>query len=294
MDLDVWGCPVCFSELSEQDDEISCKTQGHTFHRIEGLPILVRPKDSPFVNDSRRHASPWKKTKWAVPRETILELPYRRQSSWRQKARSFHELLAILGPPRGRTLVDVGAGTGWLSYRLAKSGFRCFATDVSSDPDIGLGAATQFDSTPNRFERAIATLDCWPFRAESVDIAICNASLHYAADPRVVIAEAARVLRPAGSVVIMNSPVHGSLGSARRGSQDFVRLMKKLGAHGRLIDDHQHLVATVLESWLRDRFVDVMRHDPKHSFWFDATRAVKSAILAMELASFPIYEARVK
>jgi len=70
--------------------------------------------------------------------------------------------------------------------------------------------------------------------------------------------------------------------------------MKKLGAHGRLIDDHQHLVATVLESWLRDRFVDVMRHDPKHSFWFDATRAVKSAILAMELASFPIYEARVK
>jgi SAM-dependent methyltransferase len=200
MDLDVWACPDCFSELSEHGSEIACAAEARSFRRMDGLPVLVRSEQEFLLREAERYASAWKKTKWAVRRDAVLDLPYINRPGWKLKALSLRELLAILGPPRKRRVVDVGAGTGWLSYRLEQEGFRCFATDISSDSDVGLGAATKFDDTPNGFERAIAALDRWPFRSGTVDIAICNASLQYLADARVAIEEAARVLRSGGGV----------------------------------------------------------------------------------------------
>jgi len=292
MDLDIWACPVCHSELATQSGELACLSENRTFRRINGLPALIRPEQEALLREAGRYASAWKKTHWAVPRDTILQLPYVKRHGWKQKAQSLRELREILGPPRERRVVDVGAGNGWLSYRLAQDGFRCFATDISPDPDIGLGGATQFDGTPTQFERAIGTLDHWPVRSSSVDIAICNASLHYLADMRVAIAEAARVLRTDGVFVILNSPVHRDPGSASRASRDFKKRLRSFGAGGELIEGHQHFVASELESRLRDRFVHVLRHDPRHPFWFRTRRALKGAAFGMELASFPIYEAR--
>lgn len=292
MDLDVWVCPVCLSELTEQGSEIACLTETRTFRRINDLPALIRPEQEDLLREAERYSSVWKKTQWAVPRDTILQLPYVRRRGWKQKAQSFRELREILGPPRERRVVDVGAGNGWLSYRLAQDGFRCFATDISPDSDVGLGGATQFDGTPAQFERAIGTLDHWPLRSGSIDIAICNASLHYVPDMRVAIAEAARVLQTGGVFVIMNTPVHRDPGSANRASRDFKKRLRSLGANGDLIEGHQHFIASELESRLRDRFVLVQCHDPQRASWFHLTRALKGAILGMELASFPIYEAR--
>ncbi len=288
MDLDIWACPECLSELSEHGSEIACVPEARVFRRMDGLPVLVRPEREPLLADAQRYASAWKKTKWAVPRETILELPYVRRPGWKQNAQSFRELLTILGPPRERRVVDVGAGTGWLSYRRTQEGFRCFATDISADSDVGLVVAKRFDNTPYRFERAIATLDRWPFRSRSIDIAICNASLHYLAGPRVAIAEAARVLRSEGVFVIMNTSVHRDPESANRACKNFRKRMRRLGACGGLVNGHQQFVASELESGLGDRFVKVRLHETRGASWFNMTRALKAAILGIELASFPI------
>jgi len=259
---------------------------------MDGLPVLVRPEQEFLIGDATAYAAAWKRTKWAVRREAISELPYVRWPGWKQKAQSFRELLAILGPPHERKVVDVGAGTGWLSHRLVQAGFRCFATDISPDYDVGLGAATRFDNEPNWFDRAIATLDHWPFRSASIDIAICNACLHYLADPRGAIAEAARVLRTGGIFVIMNSPVHRDPESAIRAARHFRKHLQGLGAYGGLLCSHQHFVASELESRIQDHFIEVRRHDPRNSFWFDTVRVLKSAVYGVELASFPIYESQ--
>ena len=145
MDLDVWACPVCLAKLSDQGAEIACRSEGRYFRRAIGLPVLVRPDQGGLLSDAERYASAWKRMKWAVPRDAILHLPYYRRHGWKQKAQSFRELQEMLGSPRERKVLDVGAGTGWLSYRLTQTGFRCFATDISSDSDVGLGAATEFD-----------------------------------------------------------------------------------------------------------------------------------------------------
>ncbi len=292
MDHAIWACPVCYSDLAAQGDTIRCVSENRFFSRLQGLPVLVRPEQQFLLRDAQSYASAWKQTKWAPHAEEILELPFVRRSGWRQKAQSFRELLEILGSSHNRNLVDVGAGTGWLSFRLAQTGFLCFAIDISSDSEVGLGAATQFDASPNRFERALATLDRWPIHSHSVDIAICNASLHYLADFRLAIAEAARVLRSSGQFIIMNSPVHQDSESARRAAKNFRNDIRRLGASGEVVESHQHLVASDLEDSLRDRFVDVVRHDLRHQIWFKAARRLKSLAVGIQFASFPTYVAR--
>jgi hypothetical protein len=73
----------------------------------------------------------------------------------------------------------------------------------------------------------------------------------------------------------------------------FQKHMQSLGASGGLVKSHQHFVASELESHLGDRFVKIQRHEPRDAHWFTATRALRGAILGVELASFPIFEARV-
>ncbi len=291
MDLDVWACPVCRASLKETSDGPRCSAEDRGFRTVAGLPILLRPEEEGLLKDADAHAEAWKRDVLAPPPGRVLDLPYVRGASWVQKARSLEALLRILGPARERRVADLGAGTGWLSYRLTEAGFRSYATDLSADRDVGIGAAVAYDRTPHPFERAIATLRSWPFRDGALDVAICNASLHYLADVRPAIDEAARVLRAGGMFIAMNDPVHKDPRSAAKASGDFRARLAREGGHGQLIEEHRHFVAEDLEAALLRRFEAVRRYDPDFGARFRASRWMKSLFLRMELASFPIYVA---
>jgi len=292
MDLDVWCCPVCLAPLSPSDDGLRCSAEERVFHDFGGLPVLVRPEQEELIEDGEAFAMAWKRGEWAPNRDEIMRLPYLRRLGWRQKARSLQALLVLLGSPSGRRVGDVGAGTGWLSYRLSEAGFRCFATDISGDPEVGLGAAKIFRATPYPFECAIATLDRWPFQSGSLDIAICNASLHYLPEIRPALSEALRVLRSNGVLIVMNEPVHEDPRSAKLASEDYSRHLRALGGRGKLVDGHRHFVASELETELRRFFPFVRRVNPNYGLSFSVPRRIKSVLLGMELASFPLFEAR--
>ncbi|TLZ83453.1 MAG: class I SAM-dependent methyltransferase [Methanobacteriota archaeon] len=294
MDLEIWCCPVCLAPLSPSDVGLRCSVEGRAFREFGGLHVLVRPDQEDLLDDGAGLAMAWKRGEWALNRDEILRLPHLRRLGWRQKARSLQALLALLGSPMRRCVGDLGAGTGWLSYRLSEAGFRCFATDISGDPQVGLGAAGIFDTTPYRFERAIATLDHWPFQSGSLDIAVCNASLHYLPEIRPALSEAARVLRPDGVLIVMNEPVHEDPRSAIKASEDYRAHLRALGGRGKLVDWHRHFVASELETELRRFFPIVQRHNPDYGRRFSVIRRLKSVLLGMELASFPLLEARAR
>jgi SAM-dependent methyltransferase len=291
-DLDEWACPVCLSHLSEDAAGLRCTAEDRVFPRRDGLPVLLRPEDEALLSDAEAYAGAWKRDELAPPKGSLHELPYVPSPYWRPKARSLEALLKILGPAAGRKVADAGAGTGWLSYRLAEAGFLSYATDISADADVGLGASRAFDATPYRFERGIASLTRWPFLSGSMDVAIANASLHYLPDIRPAVAEAARVLRTDGLFIVMNDPVHRDRRSAERAATDFRQRMRESGGRGRLVDGHRHFVTSEVEEDLRTCFPSVTRHDPDYGARFRVTRAVKEVLLRMELASFPIYVAQ--
>ena len=147
----------------------------------------------------------------------LLRLPYLRSGplarQWAVRARTFDSFLrhvlrptaAIAGRPL--RILDLGAGSGWLSCRLACEGHSCTAIDVRDDAVDGLGAATPL-LRKARFECLVASFDDLPLGADFADLAVFNASLHYATDLEAVLAEAARVVRPGGTIAILDSPFY--------------------------------------------------------------------------------------
>lgn len=147
----------------------------------------------------------------------LLSLPYLQSGpfarQWAVRARTFDAFLKHVVRPMARVaarplkVLDLGAGNGWLSYRLAVDGHGCTAIDIRDDMVDGLGAADGFPGAAG-FDRLVASFDALPLPADGADVAVFNAALHYATDLEAVLAEAARVVRPGGRIAILDSPFY--------------------------------------------------------------------------------------
>jgi len=146
-----------------------------------------------------------------------LKLPFHdsrmNSSQWKIRAKTFLYVKRLLLRPcaadEARTLqiLDLGAGNGWLSYRLALLGHAPVAVDLLTNGQDGLGASAHYRGVlPNLFPRVQASLDMLPFSSSTFDLAIFNASFHYSQDYTQTLGEALRCVRPGGAVIIMDTP----------------------------------------------------------------------------------------
>jgi SAM-dependent methyltransferase len=132
-------------------------------------------------------------------------------ADWKIRARSFRALIWEVVAPLERflerplTTLDLGAGNGWLSARLAARRGRALAVDLLTNKDDGLGAWPNYADgiTPLQAE-----FDRLPLAAAQVDLVVFNASFHYAEHYEAVLAEALRVLTGSGRVVVTDTPVY--------------------------------------------------------------------------------------
>jgi len=118
--------------------------------------------------------------------------------------------------------LDLGGGSGWLAAELASRGFHAVSLDIE-DPwersaQIAAGAATRdfelvTDITPrvpsDKVDFVVASMDQIPFRDASFTLVTMSAALHHSEDPTGTLKEAARVLRPGGTLLVLNEPVKG-------------------------------------------------------------------------------------
>ena len=150
--------------------------------------------------------------------EFYLALPYRditgRNSwQWAIRGKTFRYIERRILPKLSRkgnwplAILDLGAGNGWMSHRLARLGHRPVAVDLLTNSFDGLGAASHYQSVlPELFPRFQAEIDNLPFAAEQFDCAIFNASFHYSENYDRTLGETIRCLRPGGTIVIADSP----------------------------------------------------------------------------------------
>jgi ubiquinone/menaquinone biosynthesis C-methylase UbiE len=104
------------------------------------------------------------------------------------------ELVATIPHPlSGRTVLDVGAGTGAASDVLVEYGARVVATDLSADM-LGWQAAT-------RPPAVLADAARLPLAQQAVDDVVAAFLLNHLTEPATALAELARVTRPHGAVV---------------------------------------------------------------------------------------------
>ena len=156
-----------------------------------------------------------------------LSLPYRdttgrNHAQWEIRARTYRciesNILTSLNPLRARLdILDLGAGNGWLSYRLAQLGHRPVAVDLLVNNSDGLGAASHYlQKLRTLFPRFQSELNRLPFENSQFDCAIFNASFHYSENYAETLAETLRCLRPGGSVIIADTPWYANDESGRQ------------------------------------------------------------------------------
>jgi ArsR family transcriptional regulator len=107
----------------------------------------------------------------------------------------------------GLTVADVGTGTGILASELARLGIRVIAIDNSSrmlDAAHAKIAGEGLTGIDLRHGEASEL----PLDAASVDAALAHMVLHYLPSPGEAIREMARVVKPGGSVVIVDFVRH--------------------------------------------------------------------------------------
>jgi SAM-dependent methyltransferase len=137
------------------------------------------------------------------------DLSGRMPREWSIRAAGFRALVArVIAPSESSQplkILDLGAGNGWLSYRLAQRGHIVAAVDLLTNAEDGLGTHIHYDAA---FTPVQAEFDALPFTREQVDFAIFNSSLHYSTDYAATLSEALRVVRPTGRVVVLDTPIY--------------------------------------------------------------------------------------
>jgi ArsR family transcriptional regulator len=110
-------------------------------------------------------------------------------------------LLALINP--NLDVADLGCGTAQVSRTLAPFVRRVVGVDAS---DAMLDAARA--GVPDNVELRAGQLEQLPMHDGEVDCALLMLVLHYVVDPALVLAEAARVLRPGGRLLIVDMMPH--------------------------------------------------------------------------------------
>lgn len=214
------GCPCCGGALAivtAAHAAIECLRCRQDYPIREGIPELIRPENLAALQArSRRYREMRLAQGWEpLPPEHALALPFGSPPGYpaeywrvrRQSYRAFRGWLARRGPaPAAGLVADLGAGCGWLSYRLALDGFHLVAVDANRDHAFGLGAAGVF-LTRAHFLRAQGELDRPPLRERSCSLIVFNASLHYVEDLTPALRHAARALIPGGYAVVLDTPI---------------------------------------------------------------------------------------
>ena len=204
-----------------------------------------------------------------------LELPYRDitrrlASQWEMRGRTYRYFERRILPRMERevsrplNLLDLGAGTCWMSYRLALRGHRPVAADLLNDAQDGLGAGRHYFAKLDRpFLRVEANFDELPFPSAAFDAVLYNASVHYSADYRRTLAEARRCTRPGGRVLILDSPVyrlreHGEMMRSERRQQ----FLATYGTKSDHIGSIEYLDLATIGTLARETGIDWRIHKP--------------------------------
>ena len=219
MRQELFVCPRCQTRLERVTPErFTCPHDGLDFWNVDGIWRFLLPESEAhyarFIRDyetirrSEGRGSPSAKYYNALP---FKDLSGQHSSDWKIRSRSFSVLvrnvLTRLQDPLERSLkiLDLGAGNGWLSNRLAAQGDRVIAVDLLINDEDGLGAWKHYEHS---FTPVQAEFNHLPVMDRFADAVIFNASFHYSEDYAKTLKEALRVLSTHGRVVILDSPVY--------------------------------------------------------------------------------------
>jgi 2-polyprenyl-3-methyl-5-hydroxy-6-metoxy-1,4-benzoquinol methylase len=162
-----------------------------------------------------------------------------------ERGRSVVKRLGELIELRGCDALDIGAGSGGLSIALADAGARVRA--IEPDPNRLQWAKVRIQGHGAEVDLSEASAEALPFAGESFDLVTLDSVVEHVQDPRRVVEEVSRVLRPGGTAYLVTP--------------------NKLSAFNVLRDPHYEMFGVVLlPRWLGKPYVERVRR-VERGYW---------------------------
>jgi len=217
--LEVLRCPECGGRLHfsavQEARELLCRKCSSAFPLRRGIPSLIhhdrRTAIEKFCVDyeAMRLAEGWASAQ-PVYYDTLpfADITGAHVHEWKQRAVTFARVQrwlrrTLYNPNGSLRILDVGAGSGWMSRELAKRD-HVVALDVDAG-DHGLNA---IPLNQRRYLAVQGEFDHFPLADGSFHLVMAGASAHHSNDFEKFLREAARVLRHDGWLVVMDSPTY--------------------------------------------------------------------------------------
>jgi ubiquinone/menaquinone biosynthesis C-methylase UbiE len=209
-------CPRCGADV----DELTCTRCAFAMRLHNGIVHALPPERAAYY---ARFIADYESIRAAEgrgsgSRDFYLSLPYadttgRNSHQWTIRSRSYEHLIrqVLTALRSGASILDLGSGNCWMSYRLALQGYSPVAVDLLTNEDDGLGAAGHYEAHLGApIPRFQAEATCLPFRDAQFDAIIFNASFHYSEDYEATLHEALRCLKTSGIVIVSDTPWYSS------------------------------------------------------------------------------------
>lgn len=228
-----FACPLCRHPLRRTALAVyTCPEDGRQYPCVDGIwRFLPHPLAEEYDHFVKSYEAIRREEGWgSKDPDYYRSLPFtygsrRYQDIWHVRVGSYRTFMEqIIRPLAGRLdghlrVLDLGAGTGWLSYRLAQAGHHSAAVDLITNQWDGLGAWRHYPPDAP-FVPVQATFDHLPFAGASCDLVVFNGAIHYAPDYDRTLKQALQLLQPGGQIVIMDSPYYAHAASGRQMVQE--------------------------------------------------------------------------
>jgi SAM-dependent methyltransferase len=292
-------CPRCKTRV----DGLNCSECAFRMKIHSGIVHALPPERAAYY---ARFISEYEQIRASEGRgsqseDFYLALPYRDLSGrnsqqWKIRSRSYDYLVTrVLKPWRDRgSILDLGAGNCWMSFRLSLFGYDPVAVDLLTNEHDGLGAAVHFDTRlPSPIPRVQAEATHLPFHDEQFDAIIFNASFHYSEDYEGTLREALRCLKPAGMIIISDTPWYSREESGRQMVAERHTLFRqRFGTASDSVNSLEYLTDARLRALERNLSIRWTVHSP----WYGWRWAMRPWIAKLrgqrEPSRFRIYVAR--
>jgi len=303
-------CPACRQIIGKLfGDGATCQACASSITCVDGIYRALPPDRmlhfSRFVAEYQSVRG--REGRGSTSSDYYLALPFsdltrRNHWQWAIRARTFahfeHQILPRIAAlnPRGADILDIGAGNGWLSYRLARKGHHPVAVDLLDNGFDGLGAARHYFSDLTRpFPCFQAEMDRLPFAPRQFDAVIFNAAFHYSVDYEVTLAESLRCLRRPGIVVIADSPLYRRSKSGEQMIEERkIDFRRRFGFSSDSLRSKEYLTRRILSDLARGRSWKWQMEKPWYGLAW-ALRPLKARILRKrEPSKFYLLWARVE
>lgn len=158
---------------------------------IESLERVKEDRNQAAAEYFRKNASQWDKIRTLHVDEQVVD----------------NAVISMMPESASDTLLDIGTGTGHMLKLLGGRFERAEGVDLSHEM-LALARANLADEGFDNCGVRSADMYQLPHDPESFDAAVIHQVLHFSDSPTLVIAEAARVLRPGGHVLLVDFAPH--------------------------------------------------------------------------------------